>query len=444
MTERLRVALREVSTAASAFSETTTNFDELLKTITRSCGRAVDAMCTLGLFDEDAAMITPVAAFDDDPALLAQVEPLLHSPRRVEQSLAAQLAPATGNLFVPRVDLEQLRGRIAPDVHAFMVAIGARGFISIAMRVRGETLGVLTVMQHDEARPPLDELDREVVTHLANLAGLAISNARLFRRVQLEHAERRSAEAIAEQLRTSEAEALAARDEARAANTELEAFSYAVSHDLRAPLRSIDGFSQALLEDFADSLGEVGRSYAIRVRNAATRMSGLIDDLLKLSRVTRTTLRRQQVDLGALFDASAAELSALEPHRTVELVVTPALHVHGDPKLLAIAFDNLVANAWKFTAHAAHPRIELSVSEVAGETVFCISDNGVGFDMTYRHKLFVVFNRLHADSEFAGTGVGLATVQRIIGRHGGRVWADGEVGKGARFFFTLGDTKGPS
>jgi light-regulated signal transduction histidine kinase (bacteriophytochrome) len=312
------------------------------------------------------------------------------------------------------------------------------------MRVRGENLGILTVLQHGDQRPPLDEFDREIATHLANLAGFAIANARLFRRVGQENAERLSAESIATQLRASEAEALLARDAAQAANTELEAFSYAVSPDLRAPLRAIDGFSQALLEDFSGPLGETGRGYALRVRNAAKRMSSLIDDLLKLSQVTRTSLRRHQVDLGELFRASCAFVQNLEPERHVEIVVAPELRAYADPKLLAIAFDNLVSNAWKFTVRNPNPRVELSVSHLDGERVFCVSDNGVGFDMTYSHKLFGVFNRLHADGDFPGTGVGLATVSRIIARHGGRVWADGEVGRGARFFFTVGDTKGPS
>ncbi len=444
MIERFRVALTEVSNAASEFSETTTDFDELLKTITRSCGRALKSTCTLGLFDEDAVMLTPVAVFDDDPSVKALFEPLLTKPRRLDQSLIGQLAPASGNAFSPRIGLAGLRGKLAPDSMAALEAINVRGFITIMMRVRGETLGVLTVLQHGEDRQPLDELDREIATHLANLAGFAIANARLFRRVQQESAERLSAEAVAEVLRASESEALIARDAARSANTELEAFSYAVSHDLRAPLRAIDGFSQALLEDFSEPLGETGRGYAIRVRKAAQRMSGLIDDLLKLSRVTRTALRRHHLDLGELFRTSASFAQHLEPEHHVELVVAPELRAYGDPKLLAIVLDNLIANAWKFSARNPHPRVELSVSYLDGERVFCVSDNGVGFDTAYSHKLFGVFNRLHADGDFPGTGIGLATVHRIITRHGGRVWADSEVGKGARFFFTLGDTKGPS
>ncbi len=443
MTERLRVALTEVSTAATAFSETTTDFDELLRTITRSCGRALKSMCTLGLFDEDGTVLTPVAVFDDDPALMARFEPLKHNAMPAAHSLAAQLAPAAGSAFVPHLELDHLRPRLGTASRAFLEEIGARGFITILMRVRGENLGLLSVIQHDDQRPPLDEFDREIATHLGNLAGFAIANARLFRRYQRENAERLTAESAAAQLRASEAEALVARDAAQLANTELEAFSYAVSHDLRAPLRAIDGFSLALLEDFAEPLGEVGRGYAVRVRNAAQRMSSLIDDLLKLSRVTRTALRRHQIDLGELFRQSASYIQNLEPQRDVELVVTGEPSAYGDPKLLAIAFDNLVANAWKFTVRQPHARIELSVSYLGGERVFCVSDNGVGFDMTYSHKLFGVFNRLHADGDFPGTGVGLATVHRIITRHGGRVWADGEVGNGARFFFTLGDTKGP-
>jgi signal transduction histidine kinase len=234
-----------------------------------------------------------------------------------------------------------------------------------------------------------------------------------------------------------------ARDAAETASAELEAFSYSVAHDLRAPLRAIDGFSQALLDELGDALGETGRGYANRVRSSAQRMATLIDDLLRLSRVTRSPLHRQRVDLGELFRSVAAALQRDDPHRRVELVTSGDLVTRGDPRLLSIMFDNLVGNAWKFTSRRELAHITLSGEDTGGERVFSISDDGVGFDMAYIQKLFGVFNRLHTDSDFPGTGVGLATVQRVVARHGGRVWARGEVGNGATFSFTLGDTNTP-
>ena len=231
----------------------------------------------------------------------------------------------------------------------------------------------------------------------------------------------------------------AAIADAEAANKELEAFSYSVAHDLRTPLRAIDGFSQALLEDHADKLDDVGRRYLSRVRSSAQRMGMLIDDLLKLSRVTRTELNRAPTNLADLFRSSLEALQRLEPERRIEVVTTGDVVARGDPKLLAIVLDNLCGNAWKFTSKRPAARIELGLRQAGTERVCFIADEGVGFDMTYASKLFGVFQRLHAESDFPGTGIGLATVQRIITRHGGRVWAEGAIGRGATFFFTLGE-----
>jgi len=231
----------------------------------------------------------------------------------------------------------------------------------------------------------------------------------------------------------------AAKDRAETASGELEAFSYSVAHDLRAPLRGIDGFSQALLDDYGDRLDDEGRGYLFRVRKLAQRMAELIDDLLALSRVTRAELVRQSVDLSALTYTAVARLQRLEPERAIEVVIAPDLVVDADPRLLSIALDNLLGNARKFTSKVAAARIELG-SEVTDTGVrYFVRDNGAGFDSQYAHKLFGVFQRLHTEAEFPGTGIGLATVARIIHRHRGRVWAEGELGNGATFYFTLGD-----
>jgi PAS domain S-box-containing protein len=230
-----------------------------------------------------------------------------------------------------------------------------------------------------------------------------------------------------------------AKDKAEAANRELEAFSYSVAHDLRAPLRAIDGFAQALIEDYSHRLDIIGQRHLERIRAAAQRMAALIDDLLRLSRVTRHEQKREVVNLSSVARIAMAQIERADPQRIVDVVIEDDITVLADPKLLAIVFDNLFGNAWKFTAKVKHPRIELGTVRDSGETVFFVRDNGAGFDMAYQNKLFGVFQRLHPAHEFSGTGIGLATVKRIIERHGGRVWAEGAVGKGATFFFTLGE-----
>lgn len=223
-----------------------------------------------------------------------------------------------------------------------------------------------------------------------------------------------------------------------AANKELEAFSYSVSHDLRAPLRSIDGFSQALLEDYGDSLAEEAQHYLHRIRAASQRMAGLIDDLLTLSHLTRSKMRLETVNLSGLVKDIVQELRQIEPDRDVEFVIAPEAIVRADIQLIQVVLENLLGNAWKFTANHPYARIEFGVLPESNDPpVYYVRDDGAGFDMAYAEKLFGAFQRLHTLDEFPGTGIGLATVQRVIHRHGGRVWAEGAVGQGATFYFTL-------
>jgi light-regulated signal transduction histidine kinase (bacteriophytochrome) len=223
----------------------------------------------------------------------------------------------------------------------------------------------------------------------------------------------------------------------QASNKELEAFSYSVSHDLRAPLRSIDAFSQLVREDYNDKLDDQGKQYLGIVGEASRQMGRLIDDLLHLSRVTRSEMRRQPVDLTAMIAQIFAGLQRLEPNRLVEIVIAPGLHVDGDERLLRIALENLLNNAWKFTSKRPEARIEVGSEMQDGQLVFFVRDNGAGFDMEYSNKLFGAFQRLHSSSEFPGHGIGLATVQRIINRHGGNIWARAAIDQGATFYFTI-------
>jgi signal transduction histidine kinase len=220
-------------------------------------------------------------------------------------------------------------------------------------------------------------------------------------------------------------------------NKELEAFSYSVSHDLSAPLRSIDGFSQLLLEEYSDKLDATGQEYVQRVRAAAQRMGELIDDMLALSRVGRAELSRTQVNLSDVARLEAAEFAQSEPGRSVECDIEDGLVVQADRRLIQIVFENLLGNAWEYTGKVAAARIEVRAEPRHDNLVYMVCDNGVGFDMAYAFKLFTPFVRLHSNDDFPGTGIGLATVQRIIERHGGRVWAEGAVGLGATVYFTI-------
>lgn len=228
------------------------------------------------------------------------------------------------------------------------------------------------------------------------------------------------------------------------ANKEMEAFSYSVSHDLRAPLRSIDGFSQAFLEDYESILDETGKNYLSRVRSAAQKMSTLIDDMLKLAKVSRTSIAKKEIHLSEIAESIADSLLETDPDRDAEIVIEPDMVISGDKNLIKVALQNLMENAWKFTSKQDITKIEVGSKQIKKETVYYVRDNGAGFDMAYAKKLFAPFQRLHKESDFPGTGIGLSTVQRIVHRHLGKIWAEGQSGSGATFYFTLtpdSDTK---
>ena len=256
-------------------------------------------------------------------------------------------------------------------------------------------------------------------------------------RSELEASEARAAKELAE-TRAALAEELARKNEELGqANRELEAFSYSVSHDLRAPLRTISAFTHALLEDLDGKLDARGLDHIRRVLAASHRMADLIDALMELARISRVPLGRHRVDVSALAHVAIDDLARREPDRHVDVSIAPDVIVEADARLIRILLDNLLGNSWKFTCKTAEPRIELGVRDEDGERAFYIRDNGAGFDMSQADRLFTPFARLHSDSEFKGTGIGLATVHRIVERHGGRIWAEGAVGAGATIWFTL-------
>jgi light-regulated signal transduction histidine kinase (bacteriophytochrome) len=275
----------------------------------------------------------------------------------------------------------------------------------------------------------------EFATQIASHLAVALQHAELLADLQAEVQERQQAEQAVRTLNQGLQRVII---ELQAVNKELEAFSYSVSHDLRAPLRSIDGFSQALLEDYEDELDETAQDYLRRIRSATQRMGQLIDDLLNLSRLMRSEMQLESVDLTLMAREICTEVQESHPERQVEYIIQPGLRATGDSRLLQMLLTNLLDNAWKFTSKHSQARIEFgSIPQDSDIPVYFIRDDGAGFDMAYTSKLFGPFQRLHRVDEFPGTGIGLAIVQRIVHRHGGRIWAEGVVEQGATFYFTL-------
>ncbi len=306
-----------------------------------------------------------------------------------------------------------------------MRELGLRSSMIVPLIAHGHALGTLTLVMAESGRT-YNEADLALAEDLARRAALLIDNARLYQETQQLNAE------------------LEQRVEERTAhltavNRELEAFSYSVSHDLRTPLRAVDGFSQALLEDYYDQFDDMGRDFLNRIRTESQRMGRLIDDLIGLSRYTRTEMAVSMIDLSAVGAEIFADLERLSPERSVVYTVQSGMAACGDERLMRVALQNLIGNAWKFTAKKADARIEFGCTHQFGRLEYFVRDNGAGFDMTYANKLFGAFQRLHAMTEYEGTGIGLATVQRIIQRHNGSIRAEGAVDQGAAFYFTLGN-----
>ena len=313
--------------------------------------------------------------------------------------------------------------------------------LCVPIMVGGNSIGSINVESFE--KKAFSEDDEKLLTTLANLSSAAIENARLFEKLNIELKERKKAEKEVQQLNQElEQRVIERTTQLEATNKELESFSYSVSHDLRAPLRSIDGFSYALLEDYYEQLDEKGKNYLNRVREAAQRMAQLIDDLLNLARVTRASMNPGRVDLSAIAKLICDELMEDDKQRSAEFIITPDMVDRADSTLMKIVLQNLLDNAWKFSSKRAETRIEFGMLDKHGIRTYFIRDNGAGFNMKYADKLFSPFQRLHQSTEFPGTGIGLATIQRIIQRHKGKVWAEGEVDKGATIYFTLDSLHG--
>lgn len=347
---------------------------------------------------------------------------------------AVNSAYATATMTVP----DQIIGRglfdVFPDNPDDPAADGARNLRASLLRVlQSKAPDIMTTQKYDIRTPDggfeeryWDPLNSPVLSADGSIACIIHRVVDVTELVRLK-----------EQKVQREQDLAVANERLRIANSELKAFSYSVSHDLRAPLRAVEGFSRMLAEDCGDQLDDQGRDYVRRISNAARRMSQLIEDLLQLSKVTSADLRRMPVRLSELIDDIGAALALQQPSRNVQLVIQPGMVVQADNGLMRILVENLMSNAWKFTSKISNPKVTFESEKKPGGVVYVIRDNGAGFDMQFARNLFQPFQRLHPESEFPGTGIGLVTVRRIVERHGGRTWAEALPGLGASIYFTL-------
>lgn len=423
VTERTR-QLAFLAEASRLLSESF-DYSVRLKALAQLAVPTIADWCTVDILEEDE-LLHRLAVVHIDPTkvelayeLQERYPPDPHAPRgaynvmRTRQS--EMYAEISDELLVASAkDAEQL---------AIVRSLGLKSALTVPLLARGRVFGTISFVMAESGRHYNQE-DLALIEDLARRAALLIDNAKLYQQAQQLNSELE--QRVVE--RTAQLAVI---------NKELEAFSYSVSHDLRAPLRSMDGYSQALQEDYAEILDEAGQGFLKRIRASSQHMGQLIDDLLMLSQLTRQEIRQEPVNLSALAEQITRELREMYSQRSVEVVIQPSLTVYGDTRLLRVVFVNLLNNAWKFTARTSQARIEFGMNSQNGAPVYFLRDNGVGFDMAYADKLFGAFQRLHKSNEFEGTGIGLATVQRIIHRHGGQIWAEGAVNQGATFYFSF-------
>ncbi len=410
--------------------------------------RTDPSVVAAALYDEDGELF---ATYPKDAAASIVPRKFGGATHRIEEAHLLVRQPVLegtrplGSLYL-KADLRELDERVR--THAIVVLCAVLGSVGVAFALSTwlqRKIARPVRLLAEAARAVSEGKDYSIRAQAASddeLGLLAESFNEMLIEIEKRDTALRASEGRLRQLNTELERRVAARtSELESTNRELEAFSYSVSHDLRAPLRSIDGFSKALLEDCGDVLGEVGARHLGRVRHAARQMGLLIDDLLNLARLSRTEMRRERVDLAALGEEIIASLAQTQPERRVEFVVTGDATTDGDPPLLRVVLDNLLRNAWKFTSKHPTARIELGQAGDNGGKVFFVGDDGAGFDMAHASLLFAPFQRLHRQSDFEGTGLGLAMVQRIIQRHGGRLWAESAVESGAKFYFTLWEAR---
>lgn len=418
--QRLRIL-----TEAGEMLTSTLEYHKTFENLTRLVIPKIADWCTIDEILEDGT-INRLAASHVNPektALLYEIAGKYPSTHSNDKSLY-HVFYSHQPLYLKQVNEEFLNmATQSPDQKKDLQELGITSVIVVPLMLRDKVYGTFMLVWGESGKT-YSEKDLEFTRELARKASLAIENARLYQELQKSNVELEKRVAH----RTYELEAL---------NKELESFSYSVSHDLRAPLRSIDGFSNKILKDYGSMFNDQGKDYFTRIMKASQTMGHLIDDLLKLARLSRVEMNLTETNISIIAESIAEELKSSEPERKAFITVQPNMVIVADRQLIQIALQNLLGNAWKYTRKKPVTEIEFGNLSKNGQTVYFIKDNGVGFDMKYVDKLFGAFQRLHSATEFEGTGIGLATVLRIIRRHKGNIWADGELNKGATFFFTL-------
>lgn len=410
----------ELAELSRLLAETGTDYGSVLRALTQRVSALIGDGCLVELIDRDEQTLRPVALYHPDPVATELACRLARGARSTVGSGVTGGVAATGQpAFFPAIDPAALRAVVDPGVHGYLDRFPVCGAIAVPLRAHGGAVGVLSVWRDREARPYTDD-DVAFLQRLADHAALAIVNARLYGRLARAHAE------------------LATRTEQlQVALAELESFSYAVSHDLQVPLRSVRTFIEVFLDDHGAGLPEAGRELLGRVTDAADRMKELIVALLDLARVSSTEIWCERQDVSAIAAEVVAELRAAFPERAVRVDIQSGICAECDGRLLRIALQNLLSNAWKFTAGTPDASVWITGGDDPERLVLEVRDNGVGFDMAHARRLFTPFERLHDRDAFPGLGIGLATVARIARRHGGHITATSAPGQGATFRLEL-------
>ena len=417
---------------ASKLLASSLDIESTLQTVVELMVPFLADWCVVDMPGADGAL-RQVAIAHSDPAKLELARTLrrLYPPDPNASQGAAKVVATGERALFPDISDDLLRASARNEQHWQLIReVGMKSALIVPLTARGQTLGALTLVWAESGRH-YNADDLALAEKLAGRAAVAVDNANLYR---LSREAEDKLKALNQELETRVEDRTA---KLGALNQELEAFNYSVSHDLRAPLRGVTGFSEALLEDYGDQLDETGVHYVARIQAAATRMGQLIDDLLDLSRLARADMKVAPLDLSELAQTVAFELSQRYNNRAVVFDIEPDLTAAGDARLLKVVLENLLGNAWKFTQHREAAVVAFGRTS---EDAFFVRDNGAGFDMRYAAKLFSPFQRLHSPDEFEGSGIGLATVQRVVHRHGGTLWAESEVDAGATFYFTLPET----